>query len=55
MAGAVGFEPTNVGSKVPCLTAWLRPNLFKYYTPLCLNDKISHLGMTTKDMDSTGT
>ncbi len=26
MAGAVGFEPTNVGSKSRCLTAWRRPN-----------------------------
>ena len=25
MAGAGGFEPPNAGSKVPCLTAWLRP------------------------------
>lgn len=26
MAGAAGFEPTNHGSKVRCLTAWLRPS-----------------------------
>ena len=26
MAGAGGFEPTNAGVKVPCLTAWLRPS-----------------------------
>jgi glycerate kinase len=25
-AGALGFEPRNGGSKVRCLTAWLRPN-----------------------------
>lgn len=25
MAGAVGFEPTHTGTKVRCLTAWLRP------------------------------
>ena len=25
MAGAVGFEPTNGGSKGRCLTAWRRP------------------------------
>ena len=25
MAGAVGFEPTNAGSKSRCLTAWRRP------------------------------
>jgi hypothetical protein len=24
-AGAVGFEPTNAGSKVPCLATWPRP------------------------------
>ena len=28
VAGAVGFEPTNAGSKSRCLTAWRRPNLF---------------------------
>jgi hypothetical protein len=27
MAGAAGFEPTNAGVKVPCLTTWLRPNM----------------------------
>ena len=26
MAGVAGFEPTNAGVKVPCLTAWLHPN-----------------------------
>ena len=25
LAGAAGFEPTHVGVKVPCLTAWRRP------------------------------
>ena len=27
MAGVVGFEPTSEGVKVPCLTAWLHPNM----------------------------
>lgn len=27
MAGVDGFEPSNVGVKVPCLTAWLYPNI----------------------------
>lgn len=26
MAGAGGIEPPNGGIKIPCLTAWLRPN-----------------------------
>ena len=26
MAGKAGFEPTNDGVKVRCLTAWLLPN-----------------------------
>ena len=26
LAGAAGFEPTNAGVKVPCLTAWRHPN-----------------------------
>ena len=25
MAGVAGFEPTNAGVKVPCLTAWRHP------------------------------
>ena len=28
VAGAVGFEPTNAGSKSRCLTAWRRPKRF---------------------------
>ena len=28
MAGVAGFGPTNAGVKVPCLTAWLHPNIF---------------------------
>ena len=27
MAGVAGFGPTNAGVKVPCLTAWLHPNI----------------------------
>ena len=27
MAGAAGFEPTNVGTKSRCLTTWRRPNI----------------------------
>ena len=27
LAGVAGFEPTNAGVKVPCLTAWLHPNV----------------------------
>ena len=27
MAGMAGFEPTNAGVKVPCLTAWRHPNM----------------------------
>ena len=27
MAGIAGFEPTNTGVKVPCLTAWQYPNM----------------------------
>ena len=26
VAGAAGFEPTNVGTKSRCLTTWRRPN-----------------------------
>ncbi len=29
MAGTAGFEPADAGVKVPCLTAWLRPNIKK--------------------------
>ena len=31
MAGAVGFEPTDAGSKDPCLTAWLHPSVAVNY------------------------
>ena len=27
MAGMAGFEPTDAGVKVPCLTAWRHPNM----------------------------
>lgn len=27
VAGMTGFEPVNAGVKVPCLTAWLHPNM----------------------------
>ena len=30
MAGVAGFEPTNDGVKVRCLTAWLHPNGLEY-------------------------
>ena len=26
LAGVAGFEPTNAGIKIPCLTAWRHPN-----------------------------
>ena len=29
MAGTAGFEPADEGVKVPCLTAWRRPCIFK--------------------------
>lgn len=25
LAGVIGFEPMNMGTKIPCLTAWLNP------------------------------
>ena len=30
MAGAVGFEPTNVGTKTRCLTTWRQPIDYTY-------------------------
>ena len=27
VAGVAGFEPTNAGIKIPCLTAWRHPNV----------------------------
>ena len=34
MAGAAGFEPTNVGTKSRCLTTWRRPNICIGYKSL---------------------
>ena len=31
MAGVAGIEPTNEGVKVPCLTAWLHPNVIAHW------------------------
>ena len=43
MAGAVGFEPTNVGSKSRCLTAWRRPkNLDPIQFPLNYVNEVQH-------------
>ena len=33
MAGMAGFEPTNAGVKVPCLTAWRHPNAYPCIIP----------------------
>ncbi len=30
LAGTAGFEPASAGVKVPCLTAWRRPNILFY-------------------------
>ena len=27
LAGVIGFEPMNMGTKIPCLTAWRNPNV----------------------------
>ena len=39
MAGMAGFEPTDAGVKVPCLTAWRHPNKIPIYcttvSPFC--------------------
>ena len=29
LAGVEGFEPSNVGVRVPCLTTWRHPNIFE--------------------------
>ena len=29
LTGVAGFEPTHEGVKVPCLTAWLYPNIME--------------------------
>ncbi len=31
LAGVAGFEPTNAGIKIPCLTAWRHPIALKKY------------------------
>ena len=33
LAGMVGLEPTDEGVKVPCLTAWLHPNIHPLTPP----------------------
>ena len=33
LAGMAGFEPTNAGVKVPCLTAWRHPNAYPCIIP----------------------
>lgn len=38
VAGAAGFEPTNVGTKSRCLTTWRRPNLFVVGSQLANKD-----------------
>ncbi len=30
LAGVEGFEPSNVGVRVPCLTTWRHPNVFGF-------------------------
>ena len=39
LARAVGFEPTDHGTKTHCLTAWLRPKTLKIYFG---SDLLSH-------------
>ncbi len=33
LAGAVGIEPTNDGTKTRCLTTWLRPTVYDHQRP----------------------
>ena len=41
MAGALGFEPRNGGTKNRCLTTWLRPkNYFKTLNSYIVLDEI---------------
>ena len=35
--GPAGIEPANVGVKVLCLTAWLRPYIQETFEPFILN------------------
>ena len=40
LAGAAGFEPTNVGTKSRCLTTWRRPNnMWSLTTCIYINQK----------------
>ena len=59
----VGFEPTNSGVKVPCLTAWRQPIVslfsYKYHSINVIfanllqsaleNDKVKYLSCTVRD------
>ena len=63
LTGLVGFEPTNSGVKVPCLTAWRQPIvslfLYKYRSINVIfanllqsaleNDKVKYLSCTVRD------
>ena len=44
MAGTVGFEPTNAGTKNQCLTTWRRPIVRMQLCGYYLADKINLLG-----------
>lgn len=43
MAGMVGFEPTNDGFRVRCLTAWLHPKINQPYASAasCYRDQLN--------------
>ena len=43
MAGVAGFEPTNDGVRVRCLTAWRHPNTMKLLIIYMSNLEISHI------------
>ena len=51
MAGVAGFEPTNAGVKVPCLTAWRHPNIAFTRLPVTTNSGVSG-GIRTHDLQS---
>ena len=36
LAGVEGFEPSNVGVRVPCLTTWRHPNVDYFYNAVVL-------------------
>ena len=46
LVGIVGFEPTNEGVKVPCLTAWLYPKILAQTVRIgrttLINDYVTH-------------